>query len=192
MAQDNGRTVLFTPYDDEQVDLDSLEGSLGAGSPFGSYADLDDPSQLPQPLWFTYTCAPRRSHYSPSYIQFETPDLKPDASAQLSDDDLITKATTDAYLTLYQCGSLKVWVNDKHTWELRCPQGCWVKTGIHCHIPLSNKGQFATLEAHWGSKACTKLTVTQDMLATSHFVLATSFSAHSHSNSSLGTRNTTL
>ncbi|KAL4061840.1 hypothetical protein V8B97DRAFT_1878611, partial [Scleroderma yunnanense] len=66
--------------------------------------------------------------------------------------------------------------------------GFWVKTGICSHIPLSCKGQFATLKAHWVSKACTKSMATQENMGASHFALATIFPVSSQSVSSVGTQ----
>ncbi|KAI6154216.1 hypothetical protein BKA82DRAFT_137503 [Pisolithus tinctorius] len=51
-------------------------------------------------------------------------------------------------------GHLEVRANEQHVWDLKCPAGCWVNSGIHAHIPLSSKGQFSTLESHWGEKSC--------------------------------------
>ena len=184
--------VSFTSYHDAQVGSDSFEGPQGAGRAYADgtidYTDFDDPSQSHLTPCFTYTRAPRRAYYSPLYHQFESPPETHDGSAQ-SINDLIAKATSDAYLMLYQRGNLQVRENNKHTWELQCPHGCWVKTGIRSHVPLSTKGQFATLEAHWGSKACTKSTGMQENLAASQFALATIFPMWPRFDSSLGTPN---
>ena len=155
----------------------SLEGPQDGVDGIDHYVDFNHPE--PQSPRFTYTRAPRRAYYSPSYHQFESPnpgwDASPLTPADPTDDELIAKATSDAYLTLYQHGSLKVRVNSAHTWELQCPHGCWVKTSVRGHIPLSNKGQFFNLESHWGTKSCVKSTATQEHIWTSHFALVTTF-----------------
>ena len=162
-----------------------------AGSPEDDLIELDsaqdefDSQTQHLPYNFTRTTVPRRVLYSPSYIQFES--LYPwGASAQPTDEDLISKANSESYLTLYQCGSLKVHVNNKQAWELQCPQGCWVKMNIRSHIPLTTKGQFSNLESHWGTKLCTKLSATQENMSASCFALATIFPAWPQSDSSAG------
>ncbi|KAI6145816.1 hypothetical protein BKA82DRAFT_145457 [Pisolithus tinctorius] len=50
--------------------------------------------------------------------------------------------------------------NSQNVWELQCPKGCWVKTGICTHIPLQSNGQFTTLQCHWATSNCNKVTVT--------------------------------
>ncbi|KAF9223637.1 hypothetical protein BS17DRAFT_817277 [Gyrodon lividus] len=69
---------------------------------------------------------------------------------------LLHEATSNAFLKLYLFGRLKARSNDSKTWELHCPKGCWVKTGIHSHIKLTTKGQLTTLEIHWDKKSCKK------------------------------------
>ena len=157
-----------------------------------SQAQDDSQTQHP-PYNFTRTTVPRRVLYSPSYIQFESSYKWGALTVQPTDEDLVSKADSKSYLTLYQRGSLKVRINDKQAWELQCPRGCWVKTNIRSHIPLMTKGQFSNLESHWGTKSCTKSSAAQDSRSASRFALATIFPAQqAQSDLSVGSSSVSL
>src|SRR6267154_4717633 len=72
---------------------------------------------------------------------------------------LLMEATAAAFLILYQYNQLEVQVNDSKVWELRCPHGCWIKSGIRSHVKLSSRGQFMALEQHYGACCNQKLKV---------------------------------
>lgn len=105
-----------------------------------------NPSLPPIPSW-----APTPYHRLIPVLAAPTPQpcLNPDEKAVL-----IKEATTEAYLKLYQFGELETRVDEKGVWELHCTAGCWVRTSIPSRIPLTSKGQFATLEAHARGKLC--------------------------------------
>jgi len=109
---------LTSPYD---YDLgQSSEGLQDSLRPYTDSRDNIDPEPSQWPS-FKPTRAPRRAHFSPLLIQFESTNQWDQPAQVPADDDLITNATSEAYLTLYQRGSLDVRVNDKRTWELQCP-----------------------------------------------------------------------
>ncbi|KAG0693572.1 hypothetical protein DFH29DRAFT_881363 [Suillus ampliporus] len=53
---------------------------------------------------------------------------------------LLMEATGAAFLILYQYNKLEVQVNDSKVWELHCPHGCWIKSGIRSHVKLLSRG----------------------------------------------------
>ncbi|KIK91423.1 hypothetical protein PAXRUDRAFT_149529, partial [Paxillus rubicundulus Ve08.2h10] len=66
---------------------------------------------------------------------------------------------------------------NNNVWELQFPvQQCnsWVKTGIHCRVPLLSSGQFTTLESHAGSKSCSSFDSRQ-VIQNTHISMSLSF-----------------
>ncbi|KAG2091941.1 hypothetical protein BD769DRAFT_1679203 [Suillus cothurnatus] len=85
---------------------------------------------------------------------------------------LIAEATSAAFLTLYQHNELEVQVNDAKVWELQCPHGCWIKSGIRSHIKLTSRGQFMALEQHYGA-CCIQKSKVRGAIKKSRLALAT-------------------
>lgn len=113
--------TLYTAY---QINLD--EPTLSASSPPPVFPSNHDSNYFHQ-------------HNS-------TPTLDPTEKECLS-----AEATSTAFLILYQHNELEVQVNDRKVWELWCPHGCWIKSGICSHIKLTSCGQFMALEQHYGA-----------------------------------------
>ncbi|KAG1741482.1 uncharacterized protein EDB91DRAFT_1248037 [Suillus paluster] len=148
--------MLYTAYQ-----IDSDEPSLSALSSSSPH--------IIQPFLYSHPVHEPANPQSESFHQhISTPTLDPNEKERL-----IMEATSTAFLTLYQYNELEVQINDLKVWELRCPRGCWIKSGIRSYVKLSTRGQFMPLEQHYG--ACHEKSKVRDTVKESRLTLATAF-----------------